>query len=271
MDRMLWLDKYKDIIICLYKEGMKQIEIANEFDVATSSIGTRLRKWGESNSDSNRFIRVDIDKETLNDLYWNKEMHPGQIGKIYGCTKMAITKKMISYGIPMRTKSQARKGKLNPIYNVGHTEESRAKMSLAFANGRTIGFSTNWGIGLYYDTPNQGKVWMRSGWESKVADYLTNRGVDWYYEYKWILLDNGSNYLPDFYIPSLDLYIEVKGRKKEIDIRKFNRAKQQLDILLWDGEELLRRGIIDNSGLSVINRKYRDKEVYVDNWEIPNN
>lgn len=267
MKRMTWLDDYKDIIICLYNEGMKQTEIAEEFEVSQTAIGGRLIKWGASNSDGNRFIRVEIDKETLYDLYWNKEMHPDKIGKLYGCTKMSITRKMIAYGIPMRTKSQARMGKLNPIYNVGHSEEARKKMSDAYSNGRTMGFSTNWSVGAYYNTPNQGKVWMRSGWEVKVADYLTKQGIDWYYEYKWVILSNKSKYLPDFYIPYLDLYIEIKGRKKEIDMQKFNRSQAVINVLLWDGEELLRRGIIDNSGCSDINKKYRNAEKYIDNWE----
>ena len=157
-------------------------------------------------------------------------MHPTDIGKKFGCTKMAIHHKLKQYGIPTRTKSQARKGKLNPIYGVGHTEKARKKMSEAFAKGRKIGFNTHWGRGDHYDTPNQGRKWMRSGWEIKVADYLTSKGINWYYEYKWLKVDYGVNYLPDFYLPDENRYIEVKGRKKKRDIEKFKLAQQKYNV-----------------------------------------
>lgn len=270
---MEWLDDYKDIIICLYNEGVKQTEIAKEFEVSQTAISLRLRKWGVSNSDGNRFKRVDIDKDTLYDLYWNKEMHPVQIGERFGLTKMAITKKMQRFGIPFRTKSEARKGRLNPIYGVGHTEEARFKMSKSFADGTRgdFGYSGNWGSVQLYKSPNQGMIKMRSTWEVKTADYLTVNGVDWYYEYKWLVLDS-LNYLPDFYLPDFNLFIEVKGRKKPEDLVKLTIAKKyKHKILLWDGEELIKRGIINNSGSTTINRKYANKEPYIDNWDLYKN
>lgn len=262
MERMLWLDKYKDIIVCLYKEGMKQIDIANEFEVSQTAVSTRLRKWGASNTDGNRFKRNEISKSELYNLYWKEEMHPSQIAKIYGCHKQTITNNLLKYNIPRRTKSEARMGALNPLYGVGHTKETRKKMSDAFVNGtrKNFGFSKNWGKGAYYDTPNQGKVWMRSGWEVKVADYLTDNNIDWYYEYIWLDIGEDKHYLPDFFLPEHSCYIEVKGRKKKEDMEKFELAKKKYNILLWDGEELLSRGIIKNTGNSEINKKYKDRE-----------
>lgn len=260
MRRMLWLDNYKDIIICLYKEGMKQIEIAHEFEVSQTAINTRLRKWGASNSDRNRFRRNEIPKDKLYDMYWNEKMHPSQIAKIYGCHKQTITNNLIKYNIPRRTKSEARMGALNPLYNVGHTKETKKKMSDAFVNGRKIGYNTNWGRGAYYNTPNQGKVWMRSGWEIKVADYLTENDISWYYEHIWLDIGENKRYLPDFFLPKYSCYIEVKGRKKKEDMEKFKLAKNKYKILFWDGEELLKKGIINNSGSAEINRKYKNKE-----------
>jgi predicted DNA-binding protein YlxM (UPF0122 family) len=255
---MLWLDEKKDEIMSYYNDGEKmQSEVAEYFNVSQSSIGTRLRKWGASNSDRNRFSRVDIPKDILYDLYWNEKLHPVKIGEMFGCTKHAIHYKLKQYNIPTRTKSEARMGKLNPIYNVGHTKEACKKMSLAFENGRKMGFSTNWGKGSYYDTLNQGRKWMRSGWEVKTADYLTKHGVDWFYEYEWLKINESIRYLPDFYLPKEDKYIEVKGRKKKEDMEKLELVMKIYDVELWDGEELLKRGIINNSGITEINRKYR--------------
>lgn len=254
---MTWVDKEKDAIIKMCENGLKQIEIANHFGVSQYAISSRLIKWGASNPDGNRFKRVDIPKNELYNLYWNKELHPREIGDIYGCSFKAIHDKMKKYGIPTRTKSQARKGKLNPIYGVGHTKKARKKMSLAFKNGRKMGYNNHWGRGAYYDTPNQGRKWMRSGWEVKVADYLTDQGINWYYEYEWLDIGQEKHYLPDFYLPDENRYIEVKGRKKKADMVKVELAMKKYDVELWDGEELLKRGIINNCGITEINRKYK--------------
>jgi predicted DNA-binding protein YlxM (UPF0122 family) len=259
MRRNKWLDDKKGEIIELYEDGLTQIEIADKYGVSQTAISTRLRKWGVSNPDGNRFKRVVIDKDELYDMYWNKEMHPSQIAKKYGCSKQVITNNLIAYDIPRRTKSEARIGKLNPIFDVGHTKVARKKMSDAFSSGqRTIGYSGCWGKPSLYKTPFQGVVKMRSSWEVKTADYLNDKNIKWYYEYEWLDLGD-SKYLPDFYLPDLNLYIEVKGRKKAEDIKKVKTARKlNFKVLLWDGEELLRRGIINNSGDAEINRKYRN-------------
>jgi predicted DNA-binding protein YlxM (UPF0122 family) len=259
MKKMIWLDEKKNEIIELV-DSCTQIEIAEKFNVSTTAISTRLRKWGVSNPDVNRFRRIEINKDELYEMYWNKEMHPSQIAKKYGCSKQVVTDNLIKYNIPRRTKSEARMGKLNPIYGVGHTKEARNKMSEAFKKGRKIGYNTNWGKGAYYETPNQDKVWMRSGWEVKVANYLTEHGVDWYYEHEWLDIGDGRHYLPDFYIKDGNYYIEVKGRVEEEDIIINLLANKKYKVLFWDGIELLKLGIITNCGNTELNRKYR-KEI----------
>ena len=250
MRRMDWLDNKKDEILDLYEnQGKKQIEIAKHFNTSQTAISTRLRKWGRSNTDFNRFKRFDnIEKEDVRRMYWDEEMHPVQIAEKYGCNKQVIVNRMKEWGIQLRTKSQARRGKLNPIYGVGHTKKARKKMSDAFVNGRSFGFGAKtWGKGQYYDSPLQGKVWMRSSWEVKVADYLTNLNLDWYYENDWLKVGD-FNYLPDFYIPMLELYIEVKGRKKKEDMKKLGDARKKYNIALWDREVLFDLGIINSAG-----------------------
>jgi hypothetical protein len=269
MKRMDWLDDKKDEISILYNEGETQAEISKHFNVSQTAISIRLRKWGLSNPDGNRFKRFDeIDEETVKRMYWDEEMHPVQIAEKYGCDKQVIVNRMKDWGIPLRTKSQARIGRLNPIFGVGHTKGSKKKMSEAFENGRTIGFNTNWGVGNFYKTPNQGDVWMRSGWEIATADYLTAQNKNWYYEYEWIKLSESFRYLPDFYLPEYNLYIEVKGRVKEKDLRiKDIMIDSGHKFLFWDGEELLKRGIIRNPGRTDIYNKYVNSPEFIDNWE----
>lgn len=258
MKRNKYLDEQKEEIIRLYvEEGKKYKDIANLYNVSTSSIAIRLKKWGLNNPDKNRFKRIEITKEALYDMYWNKEMHPREIGDICGCSFSTIHNHMKKYNIPTRTKSESRQGKLNPIYNVGHTEEAKNKMSKAFIDGRKIGFNNCWGKTSKYTTPNQGVVTMRSNWEVKVADYLTKQGLDWLYEPETFKLTDSISYRPDFYIIEKDYYIEVKGRLKKDSLEKINLFMDSgHNLVLWDGCELLKLGIITNSGNTEWNRKY---------------
>lgn len=203
--------------------------------------------------------KLKLDKDTLHVLYWDKGLHASQIAEQYGCSKQTILRKMRSFGIDRRSASESKRGILNNMHGVKHSDLTKKKMSEAFKKGRII-HSGRWGRGSYYDTPHQGRVRMRSSWETKVADYLTENGYDWYYEYKWLDLGNNQHYLPDFYIPNIDCHIEVKGFEAKPGVDKFKIAEKKYNVKFWNGEELLRRGIISNSGDTELNRKYRGKE-----------
>ena len=51
---------------------------------------------------------------------------------------------------------------------------------------------------------------FRSRLEARWAVYFDSLIVNWEYEPEGFVLENGVKYLPDFYIPSLDSYVEVK-------------------------------------------------------------
>ena len=52
---------------------------------------------------------------------------------------------------------------------------------------------------------------FRSRLEARWAVFFDALGIEWEYEPEGYLLDNGERYLPDFYLPNDNLYIEVKG------------------------------------------------------------
>ena len=73
---------------------------------------------------------------------------------------------------------------------------------------------------------------FRSGLEEKVADLLTNLGVDYEYESTKVPYILQCNYTPDFLLPS-GIYLETKGRLTEEDRRKMKAVKEmnpELDI-----------------------------------------
>jgi hypothetical protein len=51
---------------------------------------------------------------------------------------------------------------------------------------------------------------FRSRLEARWAVYFDSLQEKWDYEPEGFVLENGVKYLPDFYIPSLDSYVEVK-------------------------------------------------------------
>ena len=72
-----------------------------------------------------------------------------------------------------------------------------------------------------------------SSWEVIVAKFLDDNNIIWErpkngFEYIW---ENGTHlYYPDFYIPSMDLYIEVKGYKRSRDEYKWKSVSNLIVI-----------------------------------------
>lgn len=58
---------------------------------------------------------------------------------------------------------------------------------------------------------NYGGYRFRSRLEARWAVFFDAMGIEWEYEPQGYLLENGSTYLPDFYLPYFNVYAEVKG------------------------------------------------------------
>jgi len=82
-------------------------------------------------------------------------------------------------------------------------------------------------------------IHFRSRLESNIAFFLDGLDIKWKYESKSFLLSSGKHYWPDFYLPKLNLWIEVKGlienQHKKI-MRDFAKEYKQ-DIILWSAKE----------------------------------
>lgn len=71
---------------------------------------------------------------------------------------------------------------------------------------------------------------FRSRLEARWAVFFDALGLKWDYEIEGFELDDGSKYLPDFYLPELDFYAEVKPGEFSVgEIRKC----LQLNRLIW--------------------------------------
>lgn len=63
---------------------------------------------------------------------------------------------------------------------------------------------------------------MRSNWERLAAAYFDKIGLEWQYEPQRFVLPTRQHYYPDFYLPRLDLWVEVKGYSTFNAITKFD-------------------------------------------------
>lgn len=89
-------------------------------------------------------------------------------------------------------------------------------------------------------------IWMRSTWEIKYAKYLDKLGVKWQYESKRFNLGN-LTYLPDFYLPEKNLYVEIKGYMSPgayKRIKKFIKQFPEEKLIILKEKELKKLKII---------------------------
>ena len=66
-------------------------------------------------------------------------------------------------------------------------------------------------------------IWMRSSWEIKIAEWLDKQNWRWLYETKRFELKDRT-YCPDFYLPDLNVWWEIKGwfhERHQETIRQF--------------------------------------------------
>jgi hypothetical protein len=56
------------------------------------------------------------------------------------------------------------------------------------------------------------KLICKGSWEANVVDYLNLNKYNYQWQPKTFTMPNNKTYRPDFYLPDLDIWVEVKGR-----------------------------------------------------------
>lgn len=101
----------------------------------------------------------------------------------------------------------------------GHLQTDKTKQQIsdtAKKNKKSGGYRLGAGHsnGCWYTTLNKRQVYFDSSWELAYAKFLDESNINWIrntqkFEYQY--QDETKNYIPDFYLPDSDVYIEIKG------------------------------------------------------------
>ena len=92
--------------------------------------------------------------------------------------------------------------------------------------------------------------WFKSLWEANFAKWCDGSGIKWKYEpkaWKLKLNNKNTNYIPDFYLPEFDVWIEIKGYWRKDAKEKFELCQKQypeIELKAFCKNELQTLGVI---------------------------
>ena len=98
---------------------------------------------------------------------------------------------------------------------------------------------------LKYTRKDGNIITVDGSWEYHVAEYFDSNNINWVRNTKRFeyinLKGNKATYCPDFYLPDIDTYIEIKGYETDLDKCKWNQFTYKLQV--WKKQDLLNKGI----------------------------
>lgn len=96
----------------------------------------------------------------------------------------------------------------------------------------------------WHDSPTAGRVFLDSTYEVAFARYLDSQKTEWrknYGKFPYTYEGVVFNYVPDFYLPVTDEYVEIKGYATSRDEAKWKYFPHKLQVLMK--EDLIALGL----------------------------
>ena len=167
--------------------------------------------------------RIKLTASSQNIAEYNRKIRAGELNK----TNSNQFTKAKNCGLPKPEVSQETRQKLSEKSKARrHTPESIEKIAMSMrrvVREKPESYSASNVNGRVKKVEYNGYI-LDSSWEVEVAKFLDSIGVEWErpingFEYEY---DGKTHvYYPDFYLPNIDIYIEVKGHKRDRDISKW--------------------------------------------------
>jgi hypothetical protein len=132
-----------------------------------------------------------------------------------------------------------------------------AKWLKSVQDALTRRFTAGEGRPIRWPTMYDGKhgtITMQSTWEVTFAKKMDRWRINWKYEPRSFYVGKGKwfgkYYLPDFYLPKFDLYVEIKGHLHKHSKRKLQAFRRRYPNIKWimlQKDDLEMIGVFDKS------------------------
>lgn len=176
--------------------------------------------------------RIQVSVETIQ-IANDTNLNASRAAKSVGLSIQTFTRRCQEFGIATK-KNQAGKG-LSAIERYGTACAAQASEKISAANtGRTFTLSEEAKrkmslkrIQTLETSPHVkwfevAGIKVQGSWEKLVGERLVESGYE--IRRERLAYDGHRHYTPDFYIPSLDLYVEVKGWLSDRDKAKYRKV-----------------------------------------------
>jgi len=91
----------------------------------------------------------------------------------------------------------------------------------------------------HYQQTYRGQT-FRSSWEVEVAKYLSRHRIKWQYEPQIFYKGNARYYIPDFFLPEKNIWVEVKGWKTRDSMAKATWFSRTHNLIIIDDIKQIR-------------------------------
>lgn len=119
------------------------------------------------------------------------------------CERIAAAKRGSTHASPsLATRLKLSVSQKGRVISSAHRAKLSASVRQAVLDGRVHPRNKNF---------HYAGTFFRSSWEVIFAQWCDARGIVWEYESLNFSCRDGTGYLPDFYLPVLDAFVEVKG------------------------------------------------------------
>lgn len=130
-----YVDIPRTILERLYAEGLTQKDIGKRFGVTEGTIKNRMAEYGIKTRTAQDYLRLDIPKEKLEQLYVVEGRHAPEIAAILGCAVSAVYNYMERYGIPRRPLGSDKTKRIVPEHKLAWSAEFAYVVGLIASDG----------------------------------------------------------------------------------------------------------------------------------------
>lgn len=210
-------------------------------EIICDACNTKFMRWPSWIKDKNYCSRKCIPRKGI--PTWNKGIPMTEQSKKHlsevvsnlhknGVYNSPETKSKLSSAMTRRWES----GLLDNKPRSPMTQEHKQKIRDSWTNGsydhvEKLNFDNHWSEPTIFRN-----IQMKSKLEARVAKIMYDHGIAYEYEPKRFKLTDGRNYLPDFYLPEFNIWLDPKGWDQNLDKIELFKSMGNTILLIRDND-----------------------------------